>query len=98
MLRGKSTGNLAALSVIDSGVCLSNPTPVSLSCLQHARSWRQHPPSLANSALSKQSIKTPARLAPPPFPSIRCTQTPDGSTGPDNPPQPLAPAIDWFLQ
>ncbi|KAI9537492.1 hypothetical protein NQZ68_023737 [Dissostichus eleginoides] len=62
---------------------------------KHTR--RQHPPNPANSSLSKPSIKN-ERLTPPPFPSISCTQTPGGSTGPDIPPRPLAPAIDWFLR
>lgn len=68
VLRGKSTGDLATLSVIDPGVCLSGRTPLSLSCLQHPSSQHQHPPSLANSLLSKPSIKTPSwprPLSPP---------------------------------
>lgn len=59
VLRGKSTGDLATLSVIDPGVCLSSPTPLSLSCLQHPSFRRQHSPSPANRRLSKPSIKTP---------------------------------------
>lgn len=68
VLRGKLTGDLATLSAIDPGVCLSNPTPVPLSCLQHPSSQRQHPPSRANSVPSKPSIKMPVwprPLSPP---------------------------------
>lgn len=60
VLRGKSTGDLTTLSLIDPRVRLSNPAPLSLSCLQHPSSQHPHPPSLANSVLSKPSIKTPA--------------------------------------
>ncbi|KAK5916471.1 hypothetical protein CgunFtcFv8_011449 [Champsocephalus gunnari] len=66
---------MAILSIIDLGVCLSDPTPLSLSCLQHPSTRRQHPPNPANSSLSKPSIKN-ERLTPPPFLSISCTQTP----------------------
>lgn len=49
------------------------------------------------SARPVQAVHQNACPAPPPFPSISCTQTPGGSTGPDSPPLALAPRIDWFL-
>lgn len=90
-LRAKSAGDAAPLSAIDPSVHLSGP---------HATlSFMFTTSQLSGSASSRpvQAIYQNACPAPPPFPSISCTQTPGGSTGPDSPPLALAPRIDWFL-
>lgn len=68
LLRGKWTGDFAAVSVIDSSFCLSNPATLSLSCLQHSSCRQQPPPRLANSVLRELSVKIPTWPRPACFP------------------------------
>lgn len=87
--RGKSAGDARrSPPLIPASICPAL-TPPSPSCLRRPSSRGRHRPG--------QAVHQNACPAPPPFPSISCTQTPGGSTGPDSPPLALAPRIDWFL-
>lgn len=103
VLRGKSTGDLATLSVTDPGVGVSGPL------LSVMFTWGVNilPRAFSNNLLSEPSVKTPSPPWIPPLllpptpstPSISCVQTPSVAPRvPDSPPRPLAPSIDWFLR